>query len=271
MKAQTLIAHAATALLAIFLMTGPRYASAQTDTIRVADKRLNTAALKPGLRQYMVYFQSPKKKNSIGFWLWLRDTRIESRNGEKVFVTSQHWYGSDTTSYRTVYSVNRVSDFSPLYHSETVGGKNRSYNWYADKIKGADTVKVQNTQKDFSLDFTAPSFNWNLDIETFEMLPLAAGKTFAINFYDAGSTPPAYVIYKVIGSEVITTTDNQKADCWKLVNESDHQGQHATETFWISKKNHEFLKEEDSFAGSYRYKVKMPAAAYNVLERFGAK
>ncbi|MET3978588.1 hypothetical protein ABIB62_001157 [Mucilaginibacter sp. UYP25] len=161
-----------------------------------------------------------------------------------------------------------MSDFAPIYHAEKVGGKNRAYNWDADKIKGADTV-ANNMNKDFSLDFTSPNFNWNLDMETFQMLPLAAGKTFAINFYDAGIGKPDYIIYKVIGSEVIMTMDNQKVDCWKLFNESDYKGQHATETFWISKKGHEFIKEEDAFPGGYRYKVKLPAAAYNVLSRFG--
>lgn len=54
-------------------------------------------------------------------------------------------------------------------------------------------------------------------METFQMLPLAAGKTFAINFYDAGLGKPDYIIYKVIGSEVMMTMDNQKVDCWKLL------------------------------------------------------
>ncbi|MBD1367571.1 hypothetical protein IDJ77_27430 [Mucilaginibacter sp. ZT4R22] len=256
-------------LLTLFLSAQPKYTLAQqVDTIRLKDNRLNTATLKPGMRQYMVYFQNPKSPKVMRFWLWLRDTKVETQNGQKVLVTSQHWYGGDTTSYRTVYSVNKASDFSPIYHSETVNGKNKSFNWSNTKIVGADTVAV-NTQKTFSLDFAAPCYNWNLDIETFEMLPLAAGKTFAINFYDAGFGKPEYIIYKVTGSEVITTYDNQKVDCWILFNESDNAGRHATETFWISKKNHEFLKEEDNFAGMYRYKVKMPAATANPLLKFG--
>ena len=269
MKVNTTIATAiCTAVAVLFLSAAPKVASAQVDTIRLKDRRLNTATLKPGMRQYMVYFQSPKMPKVIRFSLWLRNTQIQNRNGEKVFVTDQHWYGNDTTSYRTVYSVNRVSDFSPVYHSETTNGKNRSYNWNATNIKGADTVKVANMHKDFTMDFTTPNFNWNLDIETFEMLPLAANKTFAINFYDAGLGKPEYAIYKVTGSEVIATLDNQKVDCWKLQNESEYKGQKSIQTFWITKKGHEFIKEEDSFAGNYRYKVKLPATAYNVLTRF---
>ncbi|OOQ58655.1 DUF3108 domain-containing protein [Mucilaginibacter pedocola] len=255
-------------LLTLFLSAQPQYASAQKiDTIRLKDNRLNVATLKPGLRQYAVYFQNPKTPKMLKFWLWLRDTKLETRGGQKVLVTNQHWYGNDTSSYRTVYSVNKASDFSPIYHSETVAGKNKAFNWSNTKITGADTVTI-NTAKTFALDFAEPCYNWNLDIETFEMLPLAAGKTFAINFYDAGFGKPEYIVYKVTGSEVITTLDNQKVDCWILFNESDNAGRHATETFWISKKNHEFLKEEDNFNGMYRYKVKMPAAAANVVEKF---
>ncbi|MBK0377839.1 DUF3108 domain-containing protein [Mucilaginibacter segetis] len=271
MKASSLFIKILYVTLTVLFFSGkPQVAAAQTDTIRMGDKRFNTSSLKPGLRQYLVYFQSSKKPKSLVFWLWLRNTQIQTKNGQKVFVTTQNWYGSDTTSYRTVYSINRLKDFAPVYHSETVAGKKRSYNWSASKITGADSV-VQNTVKDFSLDFAAPNFNWNLDIETFEMLPLAAGKIFAINFYDAGYGKPQYTIYKVIGSEVISTLDNQQVDCWKLFTESEHNGAHYTETFWISKKGHEFLKEEDSFGGGYRYKVKLPGAAVNIVNRFAEK
>ena len=145
-----------------------------------------------------------------------------------------------------------------------------AYNWGPDKITSADSVP-QNQQKNFSLDFKLPNFNWNLDIETFEMLPLAMGKTFVINFYDAGLDPPAFVNYRVTGSQVLATLDNQKVDCWILFSEGDAKGTHFTQTFWISKKNHEFLREEDSFNGQYRYKIKLPGAAPDLVERFLSK
>jgi hypothetical protein len=242
-------------------------AYAQTDTIRLKDKRLITSALKPGLKQYLVYFQNPKKQKTLGFWFWLRNIQIENRNGENVFTITQHWYGNDTTGYRSVYSINKTADFAPVYHTETIKNITKAYNWQSDKITGADSVS-QNAKKSFSLGFKEPNFNWNLDIETFEMLPLAAGKVFVINFYDAGLDPPAYVTYKVTGSEVLTTLNNEKVDCWKLFNEGDYNGGHYTETFWISKKEHEFLKEEDVNPGGYRYKIKMMSATPDLLQRF---
>jgi hypothetical protein len=240
---------------------------AQTDTIRLNDKRLMTQVLQPGNKQYLVYFQNVKSKKNLRFWFWLRNIEVGTKNNEKVFTISQNWFGSDSTSFRQVYSINKVSDFAPLYHAETTGNKTKAYNWNTDKITAADTVK-DNAVENFSLDFKQPSFNWNLDIETFEMLPLASGKTFAINFYDAGLEPPMYVLYKVTGDEVLTTLNNDKVDCWKLFTESDYQGKHYSETYWISKKAHEFLKEEDAFDGGYRYKIKLLAAAPDLLKRF---
>jgi hypothetical protein len=256
-------------ILAIVLLLSTYTLSSfgQTDTIGLENKTLMTSQLKPGLTQYLVYFQFAGKKKNLLFWYWLRDIKIENRNGEKVFAIAQHWYGNDTNIYRALYSINKAVDFTPLYHSETAGNVIKAYNWYPDKITGADTV-TKNAQKGFSLDFKIPNFNWNLDIETFEMLPLEEGKTFAINFYDAGLIPPDYVLYKVIGSEVITMQNNEKVDCWKLFTESDHEGNHYTETYWISKKRHEFLKEEDQFKGGYRYKIRMPIYAPDLLQRF---
>ena len=249
------------------LLSHPGHLFAQTDTIRLNDKRLLTQVLRPGNKQYLVYFQNVKNNKSLRFWFWLRNITVENKNGEKVFAINQNWYGSDSTAYRSVYSVNKAADFAPVYHAETIGNKTKAYNWTAKKITGADTIK-DNVAKDFSLDFKLPNFNWNLDIETFEMLPLAAGKTFAINFYDAGLEPPAYVLYKVTGSEMLSTLNNDKVDCWKLFTETEYQGKHYTETYWISKKSHEFLKEEDTFDGGYRYKIKLPLMTPDLMKRF---
>ena len=243
---------------------------AQVDTIRLQDKRLNTTLLKPGLKQYLVYFQLSASKKSLRFWLWLRDIKKTQRDGAKVFTVTQNWYGNDSTVYRHVYSVNREIDFAPIYHEENSGNKINAYNWTAKEISGADTV-AGNVRKDFTLAFTQPNFNWNLDIETFEMLPLAADKAFAINFYDAGSGLPRYALYTVSGSEVLKTLDNKEVDCWKLVTEGSNAGKSYRQVFWISKKSHEFLKEEDSMDGMYRYKIKLSGAAPDIVSKFSGK
>ncbi len=252
--------------LLIALLMGRKRLYAQ-DTIGIKNNKLLTQQLKPGLRQYLVYFQDVKQNKKLGFWLWTRHIGFKSQNGKKLFAITQRWFGADTNAYRQVYSLNQMADFAPVYHAESNALKTKAYNWYPDHITGADSI-TNNVAKAFNLKFDKPNINWNLDMETFEMLPLAANKTFVINFYDAGLAPPAYITLKVTGSEVISTFDNQKVDCWKLFNEGDHNKMHYTETYWISKSSHEFLKEEDNFNGNYRYKIKLPAFSADLLSRF---
>jgi len=192
---------------------------------------------------------------------------IENRDGVKYFAITQHWYGGDSTAYRKLYSLCAVADFAPVYHNETVRGKTSSYDWTGRDIKGTDTVK-DNAKRGFYLSFGEPNLNWNLDLETFEMLPLGEGKSFWINFYDAGLEPPKYVLYKVTGSEELALMNGEKVDCWKLYTEGSSPRGPYSETYWISKQGHEFLKEEDSFSGIYRYKIKMPGTAPDLLEKF---
>jgi hypothetical protein len=240
------------------------------DTIRPGKGHLMTSYLKPGLQQYFIYMQDPHKNRELTFWYWLRDISLETHNGAKVFAIKQRWYGSDSSWFRTVYSLNAQDDFAPIYFAETSGGaRSADYNWNADGISGADTVEG-NVKKAFHLKFDAPNMNWNLDIETFEMLPLAEGKSFLINFYDAGLDPPAYVLYKVIGSEELSLFGGEKTDCWKLTTEGkDSKGEPYSEIYWISKKGHEFLKEEDIYGTSmYRVKVKMPAGMPDLTKKF---
>src|ERR1700744_4570516 len=201
---------------------------AQTDTIRLPGKALNTAWLKPGMRQYLIVTKNEKTPKSQFFWYWRRNIRQEKRNGVPVFTVTQRWYATDTNAYRQAYAINRQSDFSPIYHSEMVRGKTGAYNWTDHDITGADSV-ANNSKKDFKLDFHEPNYNWNLDIEIFEMLPLAAGKVFAINFYDAGLTPPEYIVYKVTGSEMLDYGGRQ-VDCWKLFTQNTYNKQTYTET-----------------------------------------
>jgi hypothetical protein len=240
---------------------------AQTDTVYPGSRHLNIAALKPGLRQYLVYHQSPKLNQVLQCAYWMRDISIEQKNGEAVFVIRQHWYSGDSSRYHSYLSLASAKDFRPLYQFSNGGGKVAAYNWSSARIAGADTVQG-NAQQDFELAFDRPNFNWHLDIETFEMLPLAAGKTFAINFYDAGLSPPQFVLYKVSGSEQLRTLDNRQVDCWKLVTTGNNKGMAYTQTFWISKKGHELLKEVDEYDGRYRYKIKLPGLTPDILQKF---
>lgn len=254
----------------LFLSAGALEARSRSvpDTIIPGNHKLNVNTLKPGLKQYLVYAQSAAKNKALNLSVWVRDVKAGTRNGEAVITTTQHWYSNDTAAYRSVYSVNRAADFIPIYHTETIGSHTRAYNWTSTQVTGADTVAA-NESKTFKLELQKPCFNWNLDIETFEQLPLAAGKSFAISFYDAGHSVPQFELYKVTGGEVITMLDNTKIDCWKLeTGGKAPNGMAYTQTFWLSKKGHEFIKEEDKFGPNMRVKIKLPLTTPNIVGNF---
>jgi hypothetical protein len=246
-----------TFLLLILQVTGEKALFAKADTVYPGSRHLNTGFLKPGINQYLVFHQRPQSNKMLQFQYWMRDISIEKKDGVEVFVIRERWYGADSNEYRTFLSFNGVKDFTPLYHAAAGNGKMAAYNWSATCIKGADTVNG-NIRKDFYMAFDHPNFNWHLDIEIFEMLPLAIGKTFVISLYDAGLAPPAFVTYKVTGSETLRMLDNKQVACWKLTTSGSYNNRTYTQTFWISKKEHELLKEVDAFDGGFRYKIKLP-------------
>ncbi|HVI46514.1 MAG TPA: hypothetical protein VM802_16680, partial [Chitinophaga sp.] len=249
-------------LLCILCISVTQSVFAQTDTIDQRHHKLDTRLLKTGMRQYLVYFQFPGKPDRLDLSLWVRDIGKTTVNNQPVFTVHQFWYGADSLRYSRFVSFNSVTDFSPVYHAAFRGGRSIAYNWSATGVTAADTVEG-NAAAGYKLDFDQPNYNWHLDIETFEMLPLAAGKTFLINFYDAGLDPPKYVAYSVTGSEVLATLDNRQVDCWKLQTKGDYKGMSYVQTYWISKAGHELLKEVDEYGGLFRYKVKLPGLAPN--------
>lgn len=248
--------------LLFLILAGPiKQLFAQNDTVFVPDvKVLNTHNLKTGLKQYLVYNVLPNSPQTQFMWFWQRNITVKVINHKKVFSIDQKWLAQDSSHYEIFNSINDYENFLPIYHRQKNKNGIVAYNWNDHKITGADSV-AGNQKKGFSLNFEKPNLNWNLDMETFEMLPLAKNKVFAINFYDAGLDPPQYIVYKVIGEDYITTYGNSaKIKCWKLFTEGEYKGQKFTETFWISQKTHEVLMEKDDLGnGAFRYKIKMPA------------
>ena len=198
--------------------------------------------------------------------LWQRKVSVAKRDNNKVFVIEQRWLSSDSTRFEHFISINNYIDFLPLYHFQQSRRGLSAYNWYSDHIQAADSV-AGNQKKGVVLAFDRLNLNWNLDLETFEMLPMDQYKIFAINFYDAGIDTPQRLVYKVVGEESISLCGSAaKVPCWKLFMEAEYKGMRFTESFWISKDSHELLMEKDDLGnGAYRYKIKLPDFAVSTL------
>ncbi|MCC9135479.1 hypothetical protein ACFSKU_13785 [Pontibacter silvestris] len=226
---------------------------AQPDTLAISAKDLKVKQLKPGTRQYLVTVQTPGNPKVLTQSLWNRKVSYQTIDGKERLVIRQNWIGTDTLSHRAVYSICK-KNFVPIYHTSTIYRGTLAYNFYADRVEGTDTT-VNNAAKGFKVALQEATFNWELDLEFFESLPLKANTVYKINFYHPGSKAgPKDYLYEVTGSEKLTTINNTSVECWQL--KIDY-GSSNYAIFWIAKKTHEVLKMEERFNSVKRYKVKL--------------
>lgn len=243
--------HVLLAILSLLLIS---HVFAQVDTISVAKGDLITSNLKPGLHQYLVYFENPAKKRIGNASIWNRDVRFKNLNGKDVIEIKQHWFGSDTLYNRHVYSLSDKKTFTPIYHKTKMRSATEAFDFEPGKISGSDSVE-QNVKKDLEVTLDIATLNWELDLEIFSTLPIKKeGQRFIINFYHpGGKTPPKYYEYAIIGSEKLESVNDNAIDCWQMkINYTPTDWA----IFWISKKSKEILKMQEQFRGGYRYKLK---------------
>ncbi|WP_048826011.1 hypothetical protein [Hymenobacter sp. DG25B] len=232
------------------------------DTIRSFTPR-QLRRLKPGTREYLVFRQRTERPQYNTSAVWVREVAVDEK--KQQIAVRQLWYAGDTLSNRQVYSLNSLRNFLPLYHrAQTRRSGLDAFNFLPDRVVGADSV-ADNKQAGFSMPHTAPTFNWELDLETLELLDYAPNKQFVINFYHPGSkTPPQWYEYRVVGKEKIPVLGGGQEECWLLkINYSEQNyGQ-----FWVSVKTREVLKMEELFNGVMRYKVKLSTPAIPLSPR----
>ncbi|MCC3160462.1 hypothetical protein LJ737_24710 [Hymenobacter sp. 15J16-1T3B] len=249
--------------LALLPLVG--FSQSAPDTIRTfLAKQLRK--LRPGMRQYLVFMQRGNRPQANNSALWLRHVAIDANRREVVI--SQQWFSGDSTTNRQLLSRNRLDNFRPVYHrtsSRRAGVA--AFNFLGDNIVGTDSV-AGNRQAALVVPTPAPTLNWELDLETFELLDYAPGKKFVLNFYHPGGPVlPKWYTYEVVGKETIPLIGAATAECWKLRINYDAQNYAV---FWIATKTNEVLKMEEEYNGVRRYKVKLatpavPAAARKPL------
>lgn len=240
--------------LFFFLVLTLNTANAQVDTIYHLDSKQIKKYLKPSSNQYLVFIQQKDNPQKAITSIWSREVRFKKKNNEDIIEIEQKWYVSDSTRSRYLLSQMKADDFSPIYHYvKTIKGID-AFDFYSDKTLGSDSV-MDNSKKGWELKHSKPYLNWELDLETFPLLDLKAGKRFFINFYHPGGRlEPKLWEYKVTGEENVKTIEGETVACWKLRIDYDEK---STCTFFISKKGREVLKMEEAFGNRVRYKVRL--------------
>ncbi|SDD20763.1 hypothetical protein [Kordiimonas lacus] len=226
-------------------------------------KGLKAEQVNTDLRQYLVYMQDKDTGEEKMLSIWHRRSVVTKRKGEDVVEVRQVWMSDDKRMKRREYSVNRLSDYAPLYHRTDFPGMGirRAYEFNGKVITGDQSVEG-NQHADYRAEMLEGGLNWELDMETFALLPLAEGRTFGLNFHQPGAQMEAKTsFYKVTGSETLTDFSGNPVDCWTLYTDYG-DGNHAI--FYLRKSDGELIKMVEHWGNMVRQKIRLGVLADGV-------
>jgi hypothetical protein len=228
--------------LLFLLLLIPSLAIAQ-DTIRVGHRFKNFNQLEMGTKRDAVY-------NSLdgevkGMALKTRTTEKVIIDGKEYISITHSWVSPNTQWKGNFKYLCETETMRPVQHirtTETAGVE--AFRFIDSKIIGLDTA-TSNTQKDFELTLKEPTYNWEVDLETYSLLPMKKGYHAVMNFYHpGGNTPPEFYHLKVTGSEKLKLPNGKTIDCWVIF--TDYGGTQPTR-FWYTKKGQNFVKMEGQY------------------------
>jgi len=225
------------------------------DTLDISNPKLQINQLKEGTDNYLVYMYNSDVDTLMSTSVWKRSVKSSKLNGIKTFTITQSWGNGIPKYSREVYSIVNAQDFSPIYHKTISRGKVEAYNFTGQKIIGADSV-TGNSKKDFELVTDILPYNWELDLEMFQMLPYKKSKDLYILYYHPGGRiEPGY--YKYANQGVVSLEQPKgetPIDCYKIFIEYGNKG-HAT--FYVSTATKKVLRMEEQFGHITRYKIRL--------------
>jgi hypothetical protein len=169
-------------------------------------------------------------------------------DGQEYVNISHEWNNPQMSgSFSALVEPHTLKPISQIRHSQK--GK-EAYRFYDDKIIGLDSA-ADNVAADYIQALSEPVFNFEIDLETYSILPFEAGKTIYMPFHHAGShyTEPGWYKYTV-SSEQINVDGLGEVATWVL--HTDYKGTQPTK-FWYTKKDRKFIKMEADYKGMKIY------------------
>lgn len=241
-------------LLLVFVITISVAHAQNADTIRVGDKFERFDLLEEGTTRYIIYSQFKGATRMGG--LMVSSVKKTINEGQNYLAIEHYFYGADKKSSGNFYSLVKPKTFRPVIHIRNSDAKGKeAYRFTEKALIALDTVK-NNAEEGYHLDLQEPIFNFELDLETFSMLPLEEGYKAIIQFYHPGGTfiGPAWYEIKVEGSEKLIMPGNKYIDTWVLY--MDYNGAQPTR-FWYTKGDQKFIKMEGNYNGVTIYKTRV--------------
>jgi hypothetical protein len=210
--------------------------------VKVGQPLARFDTLKPGAHRYLRYMRAGETLTPID--IWTREVRFEDKDGARRLRIVQHWDapGKPNTGKR-LDSWFETGTFRPLTHERRTTKddqtKVEAYAFSPDKVTGLADV-ADNAAKDYAVDSPQPTFNFEVDMEVLQALPLAAGYEASLVFLHPGSGKPEPYVFKVVGSETVAVP-GAKLDCW-IVQTDYNRSDFPPTRFWLAKTGQQVIK-----------------------------
>jgi hypothetical protein len=249
-------------IMAVFLALPLSASGQRADTVSVGKRDLELRNLRLGNSTYIVYFK--KTPTGPAERITLVRISVESTlvSGRNVFSITQQWESADEVVH-TSKTLHDAADFSTVWHETWWKrlGYSAKFDFTAKQVEFTGPIEDSAKSKiieDFNQSFANYNLCWHSDLVIFPLFRYKDGRTFVVKFYDPGFGSTQNATYEVTGSEFLVASEGSKIDCWKLEHKFDiSSGGSGVQRFWISKRTHEVLKEEDQTPTGYRYKMKI--------------
>ena len=199
--------------------------------------------VKPAVHRYLRYRQVGETIQPLD--VWTREIRIEpDKAGVRRLHIVQHWDGATAGAVKTLDSWFELGTFRPYSHVRTTTKdgqtKIEGFDFRPDRVVGLKDLPG-NAQAAYDVAAPEPTFNFETDTELLQALPLAKDYEARIVFHHPGGGPPAPYVFKVTGSEVLTSSAGGKVDCWVVTTDYNHP-EWKPATFWLAKDSQVTLK-----------------------------
>lgn len=214
----------------------------EIDTIRMGRVFKNYDQLEMETMREVVYTEVEGKVR----YLIMKTMSInEVSIGGKDYLEFIHtWESGNPDTDGGFYYLCEPKTLKPVLHIRNTKRNGREGFRFTDtSITPLDSVKG-NAVKDLNIQLKVPTYVWEIDLETYSLLPMKRGYQAVMNFYHPGGSPPAYYLLKVERDEKVTLPNGKVMDCWVLY--TDYGGTQPT-YFWYTKKSQNFVKMESDY------------------------
>lgn len=214
----------------------------EVDTIRMGRTFKNYNQLEMGTMKEVIYtevngvtrFGAMKIKS-------VKEVEIE---GKKYLEFKHTWMSGNTDFNGDFYYLCEPQTLKPVLHiRNTKQNGKEGFRFTETAITPLDSVK-DNVVKDLNIQLEVPTYVWEIDLETYSLLPMKKGYQAVMNFYHPGGPAPAYYTLKVEKDEKLKLPNGEVLDCWVLF--TDYGGTQPSR-FWYTKKGQNFVKMEGDY------------------------